>query len=193
MTSATIGVNPPCRKATPVRQFARAYPKNTRSKNSPTIPGTEGGKIMSGGSVLEHLVIGSVEKILKEHRQAMKAWDVEDAVAFFINTYKMILDADKRSHDRAVKDPSYPYKAKQEALKRAITTVVKATDKLLSICEIFEKDGYKIKDKDKLEPCRDAFANTDKLFESFYASADFEEIHKEAIKEYKAGKTEDWP
>ena len=148
---------------------------------------------MSGSSVLEHLVTDSLEKILKEHRRAMKAWDVEDAVAFFINIYKMILDADKRSHERAVEDPSYPYEKTQKALKRVITTAVEATDGLLSTCERFGKDGYEIKGKDELKSLRVAFANTDKLFESFYASADFEEIHKEAIKEYKAGKTEDWP
>lgn len=148
---------------------------------------------MSGSSVLEYLVIDNLEKVLQEHKEAMKAWDVEDTVSSVIYIYKMILDVDKRHHERAVEDPSYPYKKKQEALKRTVMALVKATNRLLGICESFEKKGYKIKGVGKLKSCMEALADADKLFESFYTSTGFEEIHKEAIKEHKAGKTEDWP
>lgn len=147
---------------------------------------------MSGSTILESLVTDNLEKVLVEHKEAMKAWDVEDLVAYFINIYKTILDADKRHHERAIKDPSYPYQEKQKAQERSITAIVKATDWLLNKCEAFEKKQYKIKDKEKLKSYRNAFANIDKLFESFYTSPAFEKIHEEAVKEHKAGKTKEW-
>jgi len=148
---------------------------------------------MSGRGVLECLVKDSLEKILKEHKEEMEAWDVEDAVAFLISTYKVILDGDKRHHTRATEDPSYPYEENQKALERAIANLVEATDWLLKKCDEFTKKGHEIKDRDTLKSCRDAFANADKIFESFYVSGEFEEIHKEAVKEHNSGKTEDWP
>lgn len=148
---------------------------------------------MSGSSVLECLVKDRLEKVLKEHKEAMKVWDVEDAVAFLISTYKVILDGDIRHHARATKDPSYPYEENQKALERAIANLVKATDWLLRKCDAFIEKGYEIKDRDTLKSCRDAFTNADKLFEIFYTDTQFKKIHDEAIKEHKEGKTEDWP
>lgn len=148
---------------------------------------------MSGSSVLEYLVANNLEKVLQEHKEAMRAWDVEDRVTLLIDYYKMVIEADKRDHERVVKDPSYPFQEKQKALKRLIANLVKATNWLLNKCEPFEKKGFKIKDVDKLKSYKEAFADVDKLFESFYASPAFKKIHEEAIEEHKAGKTKEWP
>lgn len=147
---------------------------------------------MSGSSVIEYLV-PNLEKVLEEHKQAMKVWDVEDAVASCIDFYKLIINIDERQHERAIEDTSYPFQEEQGKLKEVMKKFIKTTDKLLGVCETFEKRGYEIRDKDKLKAVRDAFINTDKLFESFYASNEFKEVCKKAVEEHRAGKTEDWP
>ncbi len=148
---------------------------------------------MSENSVLERMIQNNLEKLINEHKEAMKVWDVEENVSFLIGMYKLVLDADTANHEMSVKDTSFPYNDKQASLEKVIIKLSKAAGYLLHICKTFEQKGYTIKDKNKLESLRNAFDNTDKLFESFYASPEFEKIHEEAMKEYREGKCKDWP
>lgn len=152
---------------------------------------------MAGSSILEKFLSGTtgddIEKVIAEHKKAMRVWDIEDDVSLFIGVFSELAQTDQRCHARATKDRSYPYAERQASLEKAIGNVVRIVDKLLAVCREFVNLGYEIKGVDKLQALRDAFAETDKRFDELYESKELNDIHKKAVEEYKAGKTEEWP